>query len=278
MPYTAEVNRANPSSFLFMIDQSRSMSDAFGGGAGRRKADGVSDAINRLLENLTIKCAKGDGIYDYFHVGVIGYGTNVGPAFSGSLTGKKTAKISEIADAPARLDDRTRKVDDGSGGLTEVTVKMPIWFEPVASGGTPMAEAMQLSQEILQDWIGQNPNAYPPIVINITDGEANSNDAAAAAAKALSSLSTTDGNVLLLNCHISAHAASPIVFPDSDAALPDQYARLLFNMSSVLPEKLILTARSEGYMIGDKARGFAFNADLVELIRFLDIGTRGNLR
>jgi len=224
MPYTAEVNRANPSSFLFLIDQSGSMSDAFGGGAGRRKADGVSDAINRLLENLTIKCAKGDGIYD------------------------------------------------------EVTVKMPIWFEPVASGGTPMAEAMQLSQEILQDWIGQNPNAYPPIVINITDGEANSNDAAAAAAKALSSLSTTDGNVLLLNCHISAHAASPIVFPDSDAALPDQYARLLFNMSSALPEKLILTARSEGYMIGDKARGFAFNADLVELIRFLDIGTRGNLR
>jgi hypothetical protein len=38
-------------------------------------------------------------------------------------------------------------------------------------------------------------------------------------------------------------------------------------------------ARSENIQLGDDARGFAFNADLVELIRFLDIGTRSsNLR
>ena len=39
------------------------------------------------------------------------------------------------------------------------------------------------------------------------------------------------------------------------------------------------SAIGEGYPIGVDARGFAFNADLVELIRFLDIGTRpSNLR
>jgi hypothetical protein len=59
MPYSAEISRANPSCFLFLIDQSGSMADPFGvGESNRRKADGVADAINRLLQNLVIKCAK----------------------------------------------------------------------------------------------------------------------------------------------------------------------------------------------------------------------------
>ena len=51
MPYTAEISRVNPSCFLFLLDQSASMSDPFGGGAtGKNKADGVADAINKLLQ------------------------------------------------------------------------------------------------------------------------------------------------------------------------------------------------------------------------------------
>jgi hypothetical protein len=47
----------------------------------------------------------------------------------------------------------------------------------------------------------------------------------------------------------------------------------------VLPEGIRESAQREGFKISDKSRGFAFNADLVELIRFLDIGTRpANLR
>jgi hypothetical protein len=90
---------------------------------------------------------------------------------------------------------------------------------------------------------------------------------------------TADGNALFFNCHISSRAEEPVVFPDSEMGLPDEYARLLFRISSVLPSTLLETARSEEFMIGEKARGFAFNADLEVLIRFLDIGTRpSNLR
>ena len=66
MPYSAEISRVNPSCFLFLIDQSGSMSDPFGGQAGRKKAEGVADAINRLLQNLVIKCAKSEGVRDYY--------------------------------------------------------------------------------------------------------------------------------------------------------------------------------------------------------------------
>src|SRR5262252_723481 len=94
MTYTTEISRINPSCFVFLIDQSGSMQDPFGSGEStKKKADAVADAINRLLQNLVIKCAKSEGVRDYYHVGVIGYGgdmtaNRVEPAFSGALAGR----------------------------------------------------------------------------------------------------------------------------------------------------------------------------------------------
>src|SRR5687767_3260153 len=99
MPYAAEISRANPSCFLFLIDQSASMEDPFGTeGNTKAKADGVADAINRLLQDLCIKCAKSEGIRDYYHIGIIGYGGDVGPAFCGALTGQDIVPVSKIAE------------------------------------------------------------------------------------------------------------------------------------------------------------------------------------
>src|SRR5438093_1064046 len=71
MAYQAEISRKNPGCFLFLIDQSESMEDPFGGGeAGRRKAEELATILNKLIHNLCIRCSKSDSIYDYFHVGV----------------------------------------------------------------------------------------------------------------------------------------------------------------------------------------------------------------
>jgi len=255
------------------------MADPFGGAeAGKRKADGVADAINRLLQNLVIKCSHGEDIYYRFDVGFLSYGANVGPALGGALAGRELVPISEIGVNTLRIEERTKKVDDGAGGLVDQNVKFPIWFDPVANGGTPMCGALERAKQMLQEWVGKHPDSFPPIVINITDGEATDGDPAPYG-EAIQQLATNDGNVLLFNCHISSTAASPVVFPDSDAGLPDEYARLLFGMSSVLPAAIREAAQSEEFTVGEQARGFAFNADLVELIRFLDIGTRpSNLR
>src|SRR6516162_9726029 len=110
MPYTAEISRANPSCFLFLIDQSRSMARPFGGQRGIVKAQGVANAVNRVMQNLVLKCTKSDGIRDYFYVGVIGYGAKVGPAFSGGLAGQGLVRISDVADKPLRLEERSKKI------------------------------------------------------------------------------------------------------------------------------------------------------------------------
>ena len=45
-------------------------------------------------------------------------------------------------------------------------------------------------------------------------------------------------------------------------------------MSSLLPEKIQAAAKSEGLQVSPATRGFVFNADLVSVIRFMDIGTK----
>ncbi len=289
MPYTAEISRSNPSCFLFLIDQSGSMEDpipnppASAEGPAtpaptRTKAQGVADAINRLLQNLVIKCAKSEGVRDYYHVGVLGYGGKVSPAFSGALAGKELVPISEIANSPARVEERTKKVDDGAGGLVDQTIKFPVWFDAIANGGTPMCEALTRAHQVLSDWLTQHPGCFPPIVINITDGESTDGDPTAPATN-LRDLTGDDGNILLFNVHLSSQAATPIEFPDSENGLPDKYAQLLFRLSSLLPEYMRGIAQQEGFAVTDQTRGFVFNADMVSVIRFLDIGTRpSNLR
>jgi hypothetical protein len=251
--------------------------------SGRTKAQGVADAVNRLLFNLTIKCSKNEGVRDYYEVGVVGYGgdtsgTRVGPAFSGSLTGREMVTIGEIANNPARIEERSKKVDDGAGGLVEQKIKFPIWFDPVANGGTPMSQAMTKAQAILADWVVQHPDSFPPIVINITDGEWTGDDPTSAA-ESIKALVTNDGNVLVFNIHISTNQAAPIEYPDDESRLGDQYAKFLFKLSSILPSYMQAIARQEGMPVSEMSRGFAFNAKMESLIKFIDIGTRpSNLR
>jgi hypothetical protein len=274
--YSAEISRANPTSFVFLLDQSASMQDQIGSGEGQRKCAVVADALNRLLSELTIKCAKEEGVRDYFYVSVIGYGgSGVAPALAGPLAGQYLVPLSEIAAAPARLEARTKKVPDGAGGLVEQEVKFPIWVDPVASGGTPMSSALTRVQSVVSGWLSEHPTCFPPVILNLTDGESNDGDPTSAAA-AIRQLVSTDGPVLLFNLHVSSDSSSPISFPDNDATLPNQYARLLFNMSSPLPDHMRSYAQQQGVPVSDGTRGFVFNADMTLIVQFLDIGTRAS--
>jgi hypothetical protein len=273
MPYTAEISRTNPTCFIFLVDQSSSMLEPFGGQPEKKKADGVADALNRLLQNLVLKCAKSEGIRDYFYVGLIGYGGRVAPALGGALAGQSLVPVSAIANNPLRVEQRTRKVDDGAGGLIEQSFKFPVWFEARPTGRTPMCQALGLAKQYLDVFLGKFPGCYPPLVVNVTDGMSTDGDPLPHA-QALQALASKDGKVLVFNAHVSANQSHPIEFPAVDDGLPDNFAKLLFRMSSPLPPKLLEAARGDGFRVATGSRGFVFNADLVSVIRFLDIGTR----
>src|SRR5205085_392090 len=89
--------------------------------------------------------------------------------------------ISRLADEPLRIDDRLQKIADGAGGLVEHSVKFPIWVDPHAEGGTPMTDALRQAHATLSSWTEKHPRSFPPVVFNITDGEATDGDPSAAA-------------------------------------------------------------------------------------------------
>ncbi len=160
-------------------------------------------------------------------------------------------------------------------GLVEQQAEFPVWVEPVSNGPTPMRGALGLAQDALTSWVSDHTTSFPPTLVNITDGEVTDGNPLPVA-EALREIETSDGQVLLFNCHISSSSAEAVMFPASPDGLPDHTAVQLFAMSSELPSKHLELARSEGINVSTGSRGFAFNANLVDLTLFLEIGTRLN--
>lgn len=274
MPYTAQISRTNPACVLLLIDQSESMSQPFAGdAAGRTKADTVADAVNRLLQNLVLRSAKADGVRDYFHAGVIGYGAGLRAGLGGRVPYDVLVPVSRLSDRPLRVETRTRQVPDGAGGRTEQSYKFPVWFDPRAAGPTPMCEAFAAAALTVKAFTDAHPESFPPIVLNLTDGKPTDGNPQSTA-RAIRRMETADGNVLVFNLLISSEPTMPVYFLADEELVSDTYSKLLFRMSSELPAKLWEAARAEGLPVEPRAKGVVFNADPTAIVRFLDIGTR----
>ena len=266
MAYDAEISRRKPSLFVFLIDQSRSMSRKIAGGK-RSKSQEAAYAINKQLNEIISRCTKSDGVRPYFNVGVIGYGSRSGLALS--LINESPIPINELEEYILRMEKETQTIEG-----EEIETEFPIWFEPVAAFDTPMTKALTLAGEWIVDWIGKYPDSFPPIIINISDGGATDGDPLEPA-KDILDLGTSNGKTLIWNCHISETEGNTIKFPkDEQDVKDDKNAKIMFHMSSPLPETFIAIAREEFNDIPENARGYVYNGDLDDLIKLLDIGTR----
>ena len=279
MPYTADISRNNPGCFLFLIDQSGSMLEALGGQPDLRKMDGAADAVNRILDAISQRCSQGMDIRDYFDIGVITYGTDgagrskLDTTLPGTSPEQPFLSISQVVDA-AEVEERQVKESDGAGGVVEVTRKFPVWLRPEAGYGTPMCDALSVASQALKDWTSGHPDSYPPMLINVTDGAATDGNPESLAQEIMS-LGTNDGNVLIYNAHLSEMSAMPVQYPSEESeAPPDEYAAQMFRMSSVFPDQVVELAASMGLSVTQGSRGYVYNADMVTLVQFLDIGTR----
>ena len=182
---------------------------------------------------------------------------------------------------------------DGSGSMAEkirfrnrqmtkaeavATITNGMLFE--AAGQTPMCEALRRVRDIAAAWCADPAHAesFPPMVFNITDGEATDCDDAElrAVAGQIKSLRTADGNVLLVNIHIAAgDTPHQVFFPSAEeASYPNRYAEVLYDCSSPMPEvfnEAIREAKGPGAL--PPFRGMSFNASAEELITMLNIGS-----
>jgi hypothetical protein len=216
MTYSAEISRDNPTAIVFLIDKSGSMDEKMV--TGKTKADFVADVLNKTIYTLVTNCTKADGVRNYFDVGVIGYGgQGVGPGLGGALASSIVNPITALANSPLRIEDRTRIDDDGAGGVLERRIKFPVWFEPTSSGGTPMCAGLTKAAEALVQWCDTHPNSYPPTVLHVTDGASTDGDPEGVGS-ALQRISTSDGECLLFNIHVSTQQGETVQYPTQTRA------------------------------------------------------------
>jgi hypothetical protein len=258
------IDRKHPGCFMFLLDQSQSMRDPIPGASGSAKSQVLADLINDLLLTIVSRCIKekDEPPRHYYDVGILGYGAEVKPLLGGPLAGRTLASVEEIAKAVVRT-------VEGNEGLR------PVWFDATSSGRTPMIEALDMAGRTVAGWIHAHPDSFPPIVINISDGRVTDGtvkDAKTWAAR-LRALATTAGQLLFFNIWISSSGGAPVSFPSSDVDLQDEYGRVLFQMSSELPEFMRNRASELGYSVQPGARGFVYNADMEAVVRALDVGT-----
>lgn len=283
MPYNQSLSSENPGYILILIDQSGSMSSSFGGSTGGSKAEECAKAVNRVLRETGLACTVGQNIKNRCDISILSYGKSGNAAtnaFAGHLASKPVVTMQELAQNCLRVETIKMKVSDGAGGLVEVDEQFPVWIEPAAVGGTPMAEAFQMAYNLAEDWVKTHQGSFPPIIINITDGAPNDGPSAKAAALKLGQLGTSDGNALVLNIHISEGRAAKVELPSDPNQLPsgDSYAKFLFDISSELPPVMLERSGAMGYQPMAGSRGFVYNADAEAMIRLLDIGTRAKLQ
>lgn len=221
--YSRRIGTDHPGLILILVDQSYSMSE-------NNKAKDAALAVNRVIYEIVLASQSGTEVKDRCYLGVIGYGSTIKPVSGGM--------ISKISESPIGIEKLKQKVSDGAGGLVEIEVERPYWVEPVADNGTPMAEALEKAYEVASNWANQNQDSFPPIVINITDGEPNDYSGGTApdtksAVGKLMDVSTKDGGLLIFNAHFQEKQELRLYYRHLNLNLPipmrDYYSRYLLS-------------------------------------------------
>ena len=284
-PYTAQITRNTPTAFIFMVDQSVSMKRMTNlYGEQISLADAVARIVNKQIFDLVLRCVKMDEIRHYYDIAVIGYGHEVYSGWNGALSGRDFVSPEEIKNNPykkiiVREEVKTRK------GTQIKEIEKNQWLEARCNGHrTHVHKAFNKAKSLLYKWMIEHhdKDCYPPTIINITDGQFTdiTREQLIQQANELKSMFTNDGNVLLWNIHITPNGTEQILLPTGKTELMgDKYSELLFDMSSLLPERYNADIETKLNICAGNVRHVAMsvNADTSRLIQLMDIGTPTNI-
>jgi hypothetical protein len=241
------------------------------------KAQFLSNIINKVIREIG---ANASGKYRC-DIALIGYEGNQG-AFSlwkGGIQGKEAVSIVDVVNNPAGTATQKEQKSDPIEGVIEVERKYDYWMEPTIGGSTPMGRGLGKARQIIEQWLTdeKHQDSFPPVVLHVTDGEPDSNErnTALREAEQIKNLSTSDGNVMLFTVHIPSENGATVLFPVSEADLPagDESGKLLFQMSSILPQEMVASALEAGLEVQSGCRLMVRNADAMAAAKLITWGS-----
>lgn len=275
---------------IFLLDQSSSMQESITRNGqtysnGQIATAALNNLIFTIIKSTPIDMQTGKR-KNYCDILVLGYGDRVNSLLPRGQI--RPTSLKDLAEAQAGYSTvEVERYDSSTNKVIKVQESQPYWITYEANSSyTQMAMALQEAGRAINSWLQADRTrneSFPPIVINITDGQQNGDGNPATEAAKIRSIVTNDGNALLFSCHLTTNARQSIAFPkdvgqiDTTVADADerQWARQLFAMSSPIPFTMIQKARASfGIQLNDNARGFLYNASPTELINFLRWGTQ----
>lgn len=279
--YTQSMNREHRGCLIFLLDQSGSMSVP-AKGKQYNNADMATTTINNLIKTVVDNAGfdmQTGRRRDYCDLFIFGYGDQVHSLLDPN---DNPISVTTLAENPRGVHEVLREeIDRSTGQIRQVKAAQPYWIQSFAdSNRTEMAWALSRARNAAQNWIMADPKrlrSFPPIVINVTDGENNGQGDPIAEASQLRQLGTQQGQILLFNCHLTSTGDKRLSFPFDVAQVQHlgSGAEQLFHMASAVPDSMISRARSTfSIEVPSGARGFIYNADPHDLINFLNWGTR----
>lgn len=278
--YTQEITRRHRAAIVIAIDQSSSMSGTITiGGKKMSKSEMVSVVTGSLLDELILRAHRDNGYRHYYDIAIVGYSKNQ----VYSLLGDELAfyPITALVGRSVRRMPYTFNCNTMSAGRCSFCEDVSMWVEPRAEGSTPMYKMINCVTELVSEWCSREENSdnFPPLVFNITDGEASDADfdMLRSAALRLKKTGTQDGNTLFMNVHISSDINhSSVLFPNIDEVpLSVRCAHLLMDMSSMIPEQLNNYAcMCRSSYAPPPYIAMSYNSLISELVAVLNIGSR----
>lgn len=264
---------ATPGLIIILLDQSGSMLSNYYDGDSRTEFS--AKVINRVISDIINKNFNKDKPKNRCFITVIGYSSEVKELCSGYLE--------DLYNNPIRIENITKKVGDSNGGLVDISIRQPIWIEPITENRwTNMRDAFKSAKSLVEKWISDKPECPAPVIINVSDGIPYYDNLDVATcirettdiAKQIMNISNKDGNVLIFNAEIG-DGGYKVIMPstDAEAATGGPASQFLYEISSVIPEGYKSAARKNELSIKDGSRGCVFNADAVDLIKLINFGS-----
>ena len=288
--YQNYYTRANPGLIIFLINQSKSMEAPWG--EGKTLAEQASISLNRSISEMGMRCFSGSRYIDSAYIVIIGHGGKNNSMEAELLRSGSIATL--CTDDTIPVQHLKQMIPDGAGGTLTMDLELKQFVTPKSVGRASMSNAFQLASALVNEWVTRSRETVDedgnpitrddsldpvPLIINISDGEPIDCEADVRKyASEIMDINCPDGNPLIFNIHLSVCGGKEICMPMTDSILPpnDKMSKLLFDISSALPETMVQEAKACGFSDAEVGvKTFMSNVTEVEkFVMFLNFGSK----
>lgn len=248
--YTKSATSLTPALIIYLIDISDSMNDPSGVSTAQAKIEVVNMALKFAVRNMLRQCMRDLTVLPRYKLAIFAYNTQVYNLLGGIKT------ISEVA----------KQI-----GTPEL----------IASGSTNTEKGFAEVARLLSAHLAEYQHCPAPLICHLTDGLITSDpQPLIKIVQDIKAMHVEDGNVLVENVYVADkmlhrrvqdwHSWHGVLKVNQ---LTNEYAKLLFNISSPLPESYRQNINDSGYSLQEGAALF-FPGVHSELVRLAFVASK----